>query len=122
MKRIEKVMIGVLMFGCAAARAADPIALWDNRFASLADGNVTLSINGNTVASDSSSIRVEGAKGISLDWLAAPTKAATIYVKYSGLELPTSGQGLLASFYCNAYGSGQERPGLAVAPTGGGGI
>ncbi|MBR2839351.1 MAG: hypothetical protein IKE55_11240 [Kiritimatiellae bacterium] len=107
---------GVVLSGGLIATAAEPIALWDNRFVSLTDGNVTMNLNGNTLSSDSSSICVDGTKGVQLNWNSAGMRAVTVYVKYSGFAMPTSNAGMLAGLWCYNYGL-QERPGLTVKST-----
>lgn len=84
------VCVSIALF-CDGVWAATPVVVWDGDFGTLskeADGDTyTLTVNGNTVAEDGSSITIADtdSKGVYVDWTTT-TDAATLIVKYRGLS------------------------------------
>lgn len=94
MKKVIKMMLALLAaLVCGGAWAATPIAVWDGDFKNTKKGDYTLSANGNTVATDGSSITIAASKGISIVKTAGGNigdQASTVIIKYTNFAPPTN--------------------------------
>ncbi len=117
MKNIMPAAAAAAMFAAVTlvsmnAKAATPVAVWDGDFSSLTSGSGTLSLNGNTLTNDNSTILIGSSLGVLVDFSTALSEM-TVLVKYSDLSLTT--QGTLATSY--AY-SVNNRTGVYLTSAG----
>lgn len=83
---MRKRMLVIVSLCGLVAHAVEPVAVWNGDFNTTTKGDYTLTANGNTVASDGSSITIvaNATKGVKVSW---PTGrgAETTIIKISGL-------------------------------------
>ena len=111
-KHLVCALVAALVFPTAAL-AATPVAVWDGNFNVVQPG-YTLSLNGNQLSSDNSTITINQSVGVTVDFAKGFTSAMTVMFKYSDLSFDA--QKTIATSYCN--GGDENRTGVYLASGG----
>ena len=96
-----------------AAMAATPVAVWDGDFTATQTG-FTLNRSGNAISQDNSTITIDQAVGVKVDFTTGLSSAMTVMFKYS--DLAFDAQKTLATSFCS--GGDENRTGVYVASGG----
>lgn len=123
MKKVMKTLLALAMaFVCGGAWATTPVAIWTNFIGADADagitkGDYTLKANGNSVATDGSSIKIDQNVGVKIDRSTALANTAGMTVVYKFRNLVVGGTDkTLATSSTNT--SGNDQSGVKITTAG----
>ena len=100
-------------FGILGAQAATPVAVWDGDFTATQTG-YTLNRNGNAISQDNSTITIDQAEGVKVDFTTGFSSSMTVMFRYS--DLAFDAQKTIATAFCS--GGDENRTGVYAASGG----